>query len=1149
MIGQTLSHYRVLDAVGAGGMGIVYRALDERLDRTVALKMLSEPLVLDRTAVERLIREARAVSALNHPNIVTVHEIVETESSCFIVMEFVQGRTLRTIAAEPPSSELVVKLGGQIATALAVAHAVGIIHRDIKPENIMVRADGYVKVLDFGLARLIPIKSTQLTADTISVSGALIGTARYMSPEQMRGETVGCASDVFSLGLVLYELATGRHPFVADTGIGVLHAILSEPLLRPSRLNPEIPAALEGLITQMLEKDFRLRPTAAEVEAKLAALESNSLDVGVRPVQVRLEAQGLIVGREKERAQLSAAFESAESGRGLLLCVAGEAGMGKTTIVEDFLGELSSRDHPCTIARGGCSERLAGTEAYLPILEALESLLRGEFARLVKLMAPSWYMQLSSALTGDPAISEFADWKGTSQERMKRELSALLQEVCRIRPLVLFFDDLHWADVSTIDLLAYIAAKLGSMRLLVMVTFRSSEMLLAKHPFLRIKPDLQARGVCREISLEFLRGGDIKKYLALEFPRHRFPQDFLALLQSKTEGNPLFMVHLLRYLRDSGVIAEEQGRWALARTLPDVRQALPESIRGMIQKKIDQLSDEDRRLLVAGSVQGYEFDSAIVSQALAMDAADVEDRLEVLDRIHFFVRRIEETEFPNKTLTVRYRFVHALYQNALYDSLAPTRKAILSMAVANALLAYQGERSSESASELGFLFEAARDFPRASHHFLIAAQNAARVFANREAIVLARRGLDALRTLPESSDRDEQELALLLTLASPLAVVKGYAHSEVEETLLRAQSLWRGGVPQRLSIIAGLWACYTIRANVDASRDLAEQFLTVAQTLQDPALLIESYGRLGTTLFNLGEFRSALPELEKASALYELHKHRSHQLLYAVGIDPGVFMLCEFVRSLWMLGFPDQALARGQNAIAAARKLSHPPSLGHALVFAAIHHQFRRAAEKALEGAEAAIALAQEHGLPQVWAWALPFRGWALGQLGRVNEGLSDIREGLAAHQSIGSKMSRPHYLALLAETLAKKGQVQEGLDTLAEALVDSHSTRERYYEAELYRLQGELLLMLTDPIDISASQSTDPSQAEGSFRQAVQTARSQGAKSWELRALVSLGRLHLKRGTKEEARCLLGEVCSWFSEGFDTLDAKEAKELLQQLS
>jgi hypothetical protein len=623
MIGQTISHYRILEEVGAGGMGVVYRAVDDRLGRNVALKMLSEPLMLDRTAVERLIREARAVSALNHPNIVTVHEIVQTESSCFIVMEFVQGETLRVIAGEPSSPELVVSLG---------------IHRDVKPENIMVRADGYVKVLDFGLARLLPPKSKQLTADTASNSRLLIGTPRYMSPEQIHGEGVSGATDVFSLGLVLYELMTGRHPFIADSLISILHAISTQTPLLPSRLNPQTPADLEGLIIQMLEKDLRLRPTAAEVQVRLGELERKNLDVGARSAQSRLKNEGFIVGRQRERAELSGAFESAQSGRGLLFCVGGEAGMGKTTIVEDFLDELGSLEHPCTIARGCCSERLAGTEAYLPILEALDSLLPGEFARSMKLLAPTWYMHLCPAAIGGNSTTEPADLKEASQERMKREFSALLQEMCRIRPLVLFLDDLHWADVSTIDLLAYVAGKLQSMRLLVVVTFRSSEMLLSKHPFLRVKPDLQARGVCREIPLEFLRGCDIETYLALEFPQHCFPPDFFALIHSTTEGNPLFMVHLLRYLRDRGVIAEEQGRWTLAQALPDVRQALPESIRGMIQKKIDQLSDEDRRLLVAASVQGYEFDSAVVSKVLTIDAADVEDRLELLDRIHSFVR-------------------------------------------------------------------------------------------------------------------------------------------------------------------------------------------------------------------------------------------------------------------------------------------------------------------------------------------------------------------------------------------------------------------------------------------------------------------------------------------------------------------------------
>ncbi len=1151
MIGQTLLHYRILEEVGAGGMGVVYRAVDERLGRNVVLKMLSDAHTLDRMAVQRLIREARAVSALNHPNIVTVHEIVQTESSCFIVMEYVEGETLREIAGEPSSPELVVSLGRQMAQALAVAHAAGIIHRDVKPENIMVRADGYVKVLDFGLARLVPSQSMQLTAETISDSRLLIGTARYMSPEQTHGRAVSSASDVFSLGLVLYELTTGRHPFMADSQISILHAISSQPPLLPSRLNPQVPADLEGLIIQMLEKDPRLRPSAAEVEVRLGVLERGNLDVRGRAVQQNLKKESFIVGRQMERAQLSAAFESAQNGRGLVLCVGGEAGMGKTTIVEDFLDDIGSQEHQCTIARGRCSERLAGTEAYLPILEALESLLPGEFARSMKLLAPTWYSHLCPASIGSDSITEPAAPKEVSQERMKREFSALLQEICRIRPLVLFLDDLHWADVSTIDLLAYAAGKLQSMRLLVVVTFRTSEMLLSKHPFLRVKPDLQARGACREIPLEFLRGCDIETYLGLEFPQHSFPRDFFTLIHSTTEGNPLFMVNVLRYLRDRGVIAEQQGRWALAQAIPDVRQELPESIRGMIQKKLDQLSDEDRRLLVAASIQGYEFDSAVVNKVLKLDAAAVEDRLEVLDRIHFFVRRIGEKVFPDKTLTVHYRFVHVLYQNALFGSLTPTRKATLSAAVAHALLAYQGENNSDGASELGFLFEAARDFASASYHFLIAAQNAARVFANQEAIVLARRGLDALRTLPESTTRTEQELALLLTLAAPLAAVRGYADSEVEETLKRAQCLWQGSIPQRLSIIAGLWACYTIRAQVDASRDLAEQFLAVAQTQQEPALLIESYGRLGTTLFNLGEFRLALSELEKAFALYELQTHRSDQLLYAVGIDPGVFMFCEFGRTLWSLGFPDHALARCRDAVGAARKLSHPPTLGHALVFAAIQHQFRREAEQAFEWAETAIAFAKEHGLTQVAAWAIPFRGWSHVQLGRVTEGLRDIREGLAAHEFIGSKMSRPHYLALLAEALAKSGHVSEGLDALAEGLAASRQTKESYYEAELYRLQGELWLLTPDLMDSSGLPTTDSSQvsAEESFRKAIQVARSQGAKSWELRALVSLGRLHLKREMKTEVRGLLGDVYDGFNEGFDTLDMQEARGLLGQLS
>jgi predicted ATPase len=296
-----------------------------------------------------------------------------------------------------------------------------------------------------------------------------------------------------------------------------------------------------------------------------------------------------------------------------------------------------------TFARGRCSERLAGTEAYLPLLEALESLLRdgtargselGSHAATMRQLAPTWYAQVVP-LWGDSEESArlLAEVKAASQERMKRELANFLQEVARRCPLVLFFDDLHWADVSTIDLLSFLASKLDAMNLLVVVAYRPSDMLLAKHPFLQIKPDLQARGQCHELQLEFLNEAEIVEYLELGFPGHSFPPELPRLIHAKTEGSPLFMADLVRYLRDRSVIANASGVWTLAQALPDVERELPESVRGMIERKIAQLCEDDLKLLSAASVQGYEFDSAVVAQVLNLDADEIEERLEKLERV------------------------------------------------------------------------------------------------------------------------------------------------------------------------------------------------------------------------------------------------------------------------------------------------------------------------------------------------------------------------------------------------------------------------------------------------------------------------------------------------------------------------------------
>jgi hypothetical protein len=364
----------------------------------------------------------------------------------------------------------------------------------------------------------------------------------------------------------------------------------------------------------------------------------------------------------------------------------------------ELAAELAAGGRAHARARGRCFERLAGTEAYLPVLEALDSLVRGEAgesaARLMRVVAPTWYAHIAPSPPPPPprgeerlgrrGRGERRHWHAhiapspppppprgeerpggrgerptapaASQERMKRELLTLLEEVARLRPLVLFLDDVHWADGSTVDLPAYLGGRCAGLRLLLVLTYRPTELLLGQHPFVSVQLELQRHEVCREVPLGFLGRAEVEDSLGLAFPGHRFPPDFADLIYAKTEGNPLFLVDLLRYLRDRGVLAEQPDGWALAQAIPDFQRELPESVRSLIQKKIAQPGEADRRLLAAAGVQGYEFDSAVVARVLGRDATEVEERLEVLDRVHGLVRLRREQEFPDGTLTLRYQF-------------------------------------------------------------------------------------------------------------------------------------------------------------------------------------------------------------------------------------------------------------------------------------------------------------------------------------------------------------------------------------------------------------------------------------------------------------------------------------------------------------
>jgi predicted ATPase len=1139
--------FELLGLLGRGGMGVVYKARQKSLDRPVALKFLPQECAKDSLWLARFRHEASTASALNHPNICTIHDTGESDGRPFLSMELVEGKTLEALVGLRRPVQELARLLKQAARALAAAHAAGVVHRDIKPANLMVRDDAIVKVLDFGLARRLPAKDGRhpVWSGVGTDPGTRVGTPSYMSPEQARAEAVDAATDIFSLGIVLYELATGQHPFCADSDVGVLHAIATQEPVPPSRLNPEVPASLEALIGHMLAKDPRQRPTAVEVEVILNQLSASIPD---RPEsQSAGTGRRSTVGRQREWKALRFGFKEAAAGRGLFLCVTGEPGLGKTTLVESFLEELATNQQTWNLARGRCSERLAGSEAYLPILEALDSLLRGDggasAAQAMKLLAPTWYVQLSPRAADDPSLaSVLAEAKEASQERRKRELGVFLQEISRLRPLVLFLDDIHWADPSSVDLLAYLGSKCADLRLLVVLTYRPSDLWRNQRPFGPVKLELQGRGVCREIALPFLTRDDLAHYLDVAFTGHQFPEDLAAVVHARTEGNPLFMVDLLRYLRDRGVIVQDQGCWVLVRAVPDLQRELPESVRGMIQRKLDQLSAPDRYLLMAASVQGPEFDSAVAAQLVGREAEDVEERLEVLERVHIMVRRIREHSFPDRTLTLRYSFVHVLYQNALYAELQPTRKAAWSAAAAGALQRHYGEKSSGLAAELAMLFEAARDHERAVDYYREAAENAARVFAHHEAIGLVRRGLALLQMWPETPDRARRELPLQLTLGIQMQVAHGYAAPEAELAYNRACALSEQvqEAPPLFLVLWGLWMYHEVGSHLLKSRELAERLLALAQKAQDQDQVLQARLALAITSFSLGDLAATREHTAQGFALYNPTRHTSHTYLY--GQEPGVGCLAFGAVALWLLGYPDQAAKQSREAVARVGERGHPTSHALALYFAAMLRQYCREAPAVQECAEAITVIANEHGLSLWKANGLIMRAWALAEQGAWADGIPQLREGLSAWVATGAETHRTYFLGLLAEALGKGGQFEQGLSVLTEALSSMQSTGTVFHGAELHRLQGEFLLKQ------KADEATRRA-AEACFRQALTIAQEQQAKSFELRAAMSLTRLYQQQGRQMEARLLLTETYGWFTEGFDTRDLEEARALLEALA
>ncbi len=460
-----------------------------------------------------------------------------------------------------------------------------------------------------------------------------------------------------------------------------------------------------------------------------------------------------VLGRKAPLAQMRGWLENALRTEKQVVFITGEPGIGKTTLVEAFLDEAAARNNIWT-ARGQCLEQYGAGEPYLPVLDALSRLCREPGrARVVELLhkhAPTWLAQMPW-ITASAEGNEFQHQiLGTTRERMLREMAGAIKALTEETPLVLLLEDLHWSDYSTLDLIAYLARWRVPARLMVIGTYRPVDLILREHPLKGVKQELQTHRLAHELPLEYLTEATVAEFINARLPGNRLPTKLAQLIHERTEGNPLYMVNLVDYLLDEGMIIECDGGWQLQVEIGEIELGVPDSIRHLIEKQVERVSPEEQRVLEAASVVGMHCSAVAIAAVMDADVLEVEERCEEISRRHQFLSPPQLVELPDGTITPRFKFNHVLYLDVLYTRISLTRRAEMHRRISKRGEEIYGDRVSEIASELAVHFTQGRDWKRAVKYHLMAAENAARRFANYEASALARKGLELLKLLPEN---------------------------------------------------------------------------------------------------------------------------------------------------------------------------------------------------------------------------------------------------------------------------------------------------------------------------------------------------------------------------------------------------------------
>jgi predicted ATPase/class 3 adenylate cyclase len=830
------------------------------------------------------------------------------------------------------------------------------------------------------------------------------------------------------------------------------------------------------------------------------------------------------VGREDELRTLLTRWERVHDGDGQAIVIVGEAGIGKSRLVRHFHEAIVETPH--TWLQASASAFFENTPFY-PLSELMKQALAEVPAeeRLGYLDArlresgldPGAAIPLIASLLNVPLEHSHTDRTTPPDEQRRRLLATLVAwtfETAQAQPLVLVIDDLHWVDPSTFEFIRLLMEQGATVPLFLLLTAR---------------PEFQApwhrRAHHVQLTLDRLVMQETGSLIRQVATQRNLPDSILATIAERSGGVPLFVEELTR------AVLESDDTKLTAR-------AIPATLHDSLMARLDRLGAA-KEVFQLAAVLGSDFSYDLLQAVYLGSEPDLQDALQRLtDAELLYVRGIP----PN----ANYRFKHALIRDVAYEALLKSRRKQLHMAVGRTIDERFPKLKEAQPEVLARHWTEAGLNQQAVAQWQLAGQSATQRSANAESISHLTKAINILATLPEGRERTERELSLQVALGVPLMLTKGFGAPQVEKAYGRARDLYQqlGESPQLFPMLFGLWAYNRVKADYSTARQLGNELVSMAQAAEDPGLLIEAHAAHGDTLAFSGELTRAREHLEQAIELYDFDKFRSHAFIF--GQDPGVHALSYATLTLWLLGCPDEARKRSLEALALAQRLSHPFTLAFALIHVIHVHRFFHEIKATQVRAEELCTLSEQYGFPMTLAFGVALKGWALTKQRLEKQGIAEIIRAIEMWSATGSTLFfKPFLLSMLAEAHSDAGSPGEGLALLNEALHVTNTTGERFWEPELYRLQGEL--MRQDMI--GGARLTSPDDVERCFRKSINIAQQQGARSLELRAVTSLTRLQLHQGRGAEGLKMLAEIYSSFNEGLEAFDLKEARLLLDSAS